>query len=454
MRKALTLVIMIVIIVALSLVLGFVIGHVYQKRFSTQENMMVKEMCKLQIYESNDRNKIEYTQKVIEKFEYKTIITKHKREGETIYCLRLVDSYTIMEANKIIEKIKGQFPFLEDENFHTFRIEESVKVAKDEKTEPVKPNEKIVSEVKAEDKLYEIQLLSDVLISTVETLQFKVESEGYGTVISKAEINGSEIYKLRLDSQYTRKTGKKMISKLQKSFPAVKGIWLADIDPKAIIMPHDSDLPIKPKVAETQIKESSNNSSNLKSGNFEIQLLASQDYAKVTNLQDRLKKYDYATKITSTFVKGSKYYRLRLQDSYDSESVKTIESRIKSEVPFIKSCWVVKADNTAEVVTQTPKKVATKKAVSTQTTTKKRPQPVVKKAANSKFPYSIVCKRDNINIRKGPGTNYAVDNIGRLMKGIEIYIQSEKDGWIEFTLIPEDSKWSGWALKELIATDK
>jgi len=136
-----------------------------------------------------------------------------------------------------------------------------------------------------------------------------------------------------------------------------------------------------------------------------------------------------------------------LKESYDSESVKTVESRIKAEVPFIKSCWVVKADHTAEVVKQTPKN-------STKPVAKKKVQPVVKKSVNTTFPYSVICKRDNINIRKGPGTNYAVDNIGRLMKGIEIYVQSEKDGWIEFTLIPEDSKWSGWAMKDLIATGK
>jgi len=450
MRKALTLVIMIIIIVALSLVLGFVIGHVYQKRFSTQDNMMVKEMCKLQIYESNDRNKIEYTQKVIEKFEYKTVISKHKIEGETIYCLRLADSYTIMEANKIIEKIKGQFPFLEDENFHTFRIEETVKVPEDDKKEKAEQfKEKHASDVKAEDKLYEIQLVSDVLLSTVETLQFKVEKQGYNTVISKSIINDSEIFKLRLDKQFDRKSGKNMIKKLQKSFPSVKGIWLADLEPDAVVIQQEHDTYDEPKVVAKAKTSKSKQEENIKQGNYEIQLLASQDYAKVTNLQDRLMKYDYETKITSTFVKGSKYYRLRLKDSYDSESVKTVESRIKSEVPFIKSCWVVKADHNAEVVKQAPKKAA-----STQPAPKKRAQPVVKKADKSQYPYAIVCKRDNINIRKGPGTNYAVDNIGRLMKGIEIYVQSEKDGWIEFSLIPEDSKWSGWAMKNLIDTAK
>lgn len=448
MRKALTLVIMIIIIVALSLVLGFVIGHVYQKRFSSQDNMMVKEMCKLQIYESDDRNKIDSIQAVMEKFDYKTIITKHRVDGKTKYCLSLVDSYTVMEANKIIDKIKDQFQFLEDENFHTFRVEEKVKqeveVAKKEQTDPVKTVKNVASEVNAEDKLYEIQLVSDVLMSTVETLQFKVESKGYKTSISKAKINGSEIYKLRLEEKFTRNAGKKVISKLQKVFPAVKGIWLADVDPEAVVMPHDPDLPLRDVVVSKQAKEPSSTAGNIQSGGFEIQLLASQDYAKVTNLQDRLKKYKYETKITSTFVKGSKYYRLRLKDSYDSESVKIVENRIKSEVPFIKSCWVVKADLSAEVVNSTPKKVAPKK----------KTEPVVKKARENKYPYSIVCKRDNINIRKGPGTNYAVDNIGRLMKGIEIYVQSEKDGWIEFTLIPEDSKWSGWALKELISTRK
>jgi len=60
-----------------------------------------------------------------------------------------------------------------------------------------------------------------------------------------------------------------------------------------------------------------------------------------------------------------------------------------------------------------------------------------------------VTPKDGINIRKGPGTSYEMDESGQLIKGEKIYVLEEKDGWIRFRVTLKDVGWSGWIKKDL-----
>ncbi len=57
--------------------------------------------------------------------------------------------------------------------------------------------------------------------------------------------------------------------------------------------------------------------------------------------------------------------------------------------------------------------------------------------------------KDGITIKKGPGTNYAPDESGQLMKGEKIYVLEENNGWIKFRVTANDVGWSGWVKKDL-----
>jgi SH3-like domain-containing protein len=57
--------------------------------------------------------------------------------------------------------------------------------------------------------------------------------------------------------------------------------------------------------------------------------------------------------------------------------------------------------------------------------------------------------KSGINIRKGPGTNYELDESGQLVKGEKIYVIEEKNGWIHFRVTPNNVGWSGWVKKDL-----
>jgi len=68
-------------------------------------------------------------------------------------------------------------------------------------------------------------------------------------------------------------------------------------------------------------------------------------------------------------------------------------------------------------------------------------------------PYDIievrVCRRDGVNIRKGPGVNYEKDESGQLINGERIYVLEKKNGWIRFRSTPKDVGWSGWVREDL-----
>jgi len=59
-----------------------------------------------------------------------------------------------------------------------------------------------------------------------------------------------------------------------------------------------------------------------------------------------------------------------------------------------------------------------------------------------------VCVTEGVNIRTGPGVNYEKDSTGQLVKGEELYVLEERDGWIRFRCTPQDRGWSGWVNRE------
>jgi len=68
----------------------------------------------------------------------------------------------------------------------------------------------------------------------------------------------------------------------------------------------------------------------------------------------------------------------------------------------------------------------------------------------SNFLYSIISENDEVTIYTGPGENYKVDDIGKIMKGLEIYVVEEKNGWVKFNLLPGDKSWAGWVEKAAV----
>lgn len=62
-------------------------------------------------------------------------------------------------------------------------------------------------------------------------------------------------------------------------------------------------------------------------------------------------------------------------------------------------------------------------------------------------------KKDGVNIRTGPGTDFSKDESGTINVFEKLYILEEKNGWLKFRVTPKDVGWSGWILKELTELD-
>lgn len=71
------------------------------------------------------------------------------------------------------------------------------------------------------------------------------------------------------------------------------------------------------------------------------------------------------------------------------------------------------------------------------------------KVEDEKTLYVRYCPKDGINIRTGPGINYAKDESGPLQKGDYLRVVEEKGDWIRFQISPEHS---GWVNKDLVVT--
>jgi len=74
---------------------------------------------------------------------------------------------------------------------------------------------------------------------------------------------------------------------------------------------------------------------------------------------------------------------------------------------------------------------------------------IEEKYYEKRYPF-LICPRDGINIRTGPGINYKKDESGTLFEGEKLYILEEKNGWLRFRVTPADMGWSGWVKSSLI----
>ena len=65
----------------------------------------------------------------------------------------------------------------------------------------------------------------------------------------------------------------------------------------------------------------------------------------------------------------------------------------------------------------------------------------------------IRISKDLVNIRTGPGTNYAKDKSGTLTLGEKLYILERQGEWLRFRVTPMNVDWSGWVRRDLTLTE-
>ncbi|MBC8415686.1 MAG: SPOR domain-containing protein [Candidatus Cloacimonetes bacterium] len=459
MRKVIALIVIIIAIAALISIIAFIIGTVTHKAKATAEKQKIEipqttldtakteqeylpeyeEIFALQILASNKYAKVEHLQNKLAKAGYQTKITKLKREGEIIYRLRMEGLYQEEEAIALGEELKSKYPAIE--SFWLDEVETKTEFArKEESVLPIEEpattrKEEEVTAIKLEEgKQFEIQLLASANYSKVEQIKVNLEKLGFNTKILTITSGTKIIYRLRMRGLYSEPEALALGDKLIKDSPDVKEFWLDEIKEGKSVT---TTAPIVKKEKETKIDTGKKE--------YEIQILANRDRSTVEKRKRELEQKGYKAKITYTVKNGTTFYRLRLADQYSQTQAGKIGEDLKKNIGFVQSYWVVKKEKDQKVVT-------TREVDETLT------EPIVSSMNPEYQPktvnYVASCNTDNVNIRIGPGTYYAVDPIGKLMKGVRVFVVEEKNNWVRFTITPNDRSWSGWVKKDYLKIQK
>ncbi|MCK4653161.1 MAG: SPOR domain-containing protein [Candidatus Cloacimonetes bacterium] len=456
MRKISALIVLIIAIAALIIIIGFIIASVAHKYKSVSIEKLIaeqpdtmqvvsqleedylpgyEEIFALQIFASNKYSKVEHLMNKLKKAGYKTKISKLKKEGEIIYRLRMEGLYQEDEAIALGNELKKKYP-----SINSYWLDEiETEYAKVERPEIKKEEKEIISKIPHEEtitekkkpKEFEIQIMASGDYSKVEEVKSRLEKIGYKTKILTLTKGSNIIYRLRLRGLYPEKEAITFGNKIIKDSPLITEYWLDEIKEGKSVA---TTSPIVSKKETTTTRDTGKKE-------FEIQLLANRDRSVVEKRKKDLQRFGYDSKIFSTTVKGVRYYRLRLVDVYSRSEANRIGEKLKEDVKFINDFWIVKKGKQQTQTYIEEKDESLTEPIVTSMDPKYQP-----KSVN----YTMTCKQDNVNIHIGPGTHYAVDPIGKLMKGITVFIVEEKNNWVRFTITPGDKYWSSWVKKDLL----
>lgn len=451
MKNAPALIVIIIAVVAIMIAIGLVIANLTHKyavdkakelalemeakkeaqREESEYFPVYEEYFALQIMASNNYEKVDHLQDKLQKAGYQTKITKVKREGEILYRLRLEELYKEEKAIELGEKLKSNYPdissyWLEERKTELVQKEEKKPIqekAEKQEIKPIQPEPNLAST----PEKYEIQLMATVDYDKIKRISSSLDAMGYPTKILVVKKGETNFYRLRIDGAFVEMEANNLGKEIVTKSPSISDFWLDEkLTGKGIA------TPVKTKKTESR--------QTFTRGEYKVQLLANPNRSFVEERKQLLEDQGYAAEITSAVVKGKKFYRLRTANAYTRNSAEKIGQEIKNKFDFIADFWVAKVKSEQSVVRKTP----TEKA---QTPTVKEKE---KKTSTKKPSKVMVCNRDNVNIRIGPGDYYALDPIGKLMKGITVFVLEEKNGWMRFTISKDDESWSGWVNKKYL----
>ena len=470
MKNILPLIIIIIAVVALIIVVGFVIGTVAHNMKGDSEEEIVKqpviteeiiepllpvfeELFSLQIMASSKYDNVKHLQDKLKQAQYDTEISKLMREGTILYRLRLTGLYNEDDAISLGEELKKKYASIEGYWLEEQKTRTTAIVPKKEETKPVEisPKEPVKPEYEKEIKITkkkiefgkecEVQLLASSNYARIEQIKTDLERKGYKSKILTLTKGKNIIYRLRLRGLYSETEGNRLGNKIVKSSPNISSFWLDEIKNGKSIGQIGATVTQTPKTTKTFTPSSS--------GDYEIQILANTKRNFVEDKKKILEKSGYRAKIVTTTKNGKTFYRLRLTDSYSRSKAIKMGDKLKKDVRFVSDYWIVPKSGVSAPAPRITKK-------KTEVLDKSLTEPI-QYAINPKYQSkdrklqeTMTCVANDINIRIGPGTYYAIDPIGKLMKGVTVFVVDEKNGWVKFTITPNDESWSGWVNKKYL----
>ena len=470
MRNIPALIVIIVAIVAIIIVIGFVVAsitHKYTTRdISSQELTEVENIPELeqkiyalQLFASDKYSQIEHQKQKLEKLGYDTSVHKTMKNGEIVYRLRLNGLYGEKEAIALGEEIKRKYPTIQ--NYWLDQVgsekEEPVDLAalkqRDQKNNLPKEQKTVSDQVipTTDEKQYELQLMASSNYARIEEAKSALQRLGYDSKIVNKPEGNKVVYRLRLKNLYTKSQAISLGEKIITEVPIITSYWLDEIK-------DGISVPQQQEIARTVEPVKTTTSTGSGEKIYEIQLLANTKLETVEKRKKELDNLGYSAKILSVVVNGTTFYRLRLSDSYSQSDARDIGEILKKNVDFVKDYWVVKKSADDKVITttvKTVKKEVPKQEIKQSVQEEKKLPMETDVSANPQYQskrvdYSASCNANDVNIRTGPGSDFPIDPIGKLMQGITVFVVEEKNGWARFTITPNDESWSGWVNLEFL----
>ncbi len=468
MRNVLPLIVIIFAVVALIIVVGFIIGTVAHNIKSESEEEVIEqqvvkeevvepllpvfeELFSLQIMATSKYDNVKHLQEKLIQAQYNTEISKLMRDGTIIYRLRLTGLYNEEDAITLGEELKKKYAsidgyWLEEQQTRTTAAPQKKEEIKPEvvsQPEPVKPEyeqEIKITKKKIEfGKECEVQLLASGNYARIEQIKTALERDGYKSKILTLTKGKNIIYRLRLRGLYSETEGKRLGNEIVKKSSHVSSFWLDEIKDGKSVGQIGATVKQKPKAIKTVPAST---------GDFEIQILANTKRNYVEDKKRTLEAAGYKAKIVTTSKNGKTFYRLRLANSYSRTKATQAGDRLKKDVRFVTDYWIVPKSGISSPAPRTTKR-AEKKDESLTEPIQYSMDPKYD-TKNKKDQRTMTCNTNDINIRIGPGTYYAVDPIGKLMKGVTVFVVDEKNDWIKFTITPNDESWAGWVNKKYL----
>ena len=471
MKRIHALIILISLIVTIVILIAYVVGNIKHKIENTapedissilsEDNIPFaseQSTFALQLFASSSFRKVDKLKEELLKYGQKTKITKLKRDGEIVYRLRVeellpedeaialgeelkkkfsqIESYWLEEQAIMVTEQRPQTEFDQLGNLESESLESTDTNSKKdidendvadllvskEIAEKNHEREKKYLESASDDDLYEIQLLASSNFKSITNKRKFLEKAGFPTKVYKVIINGKTIYRLRLKQHFTKEealeAGKKLVAETE-----FENYWLQDLKGNELHPVKEPDL------------------EPIYNGKYDIQILANTSRNFVEEKLAELEKYNFQGKIVTAQVKGKTYYRLRLLESYDLDMANKVAESLKKKVKFVNDYWVVKVDDSPVIKATKSKKKIQKKKVQEKSDILVSLDP---RYAPRKILYTVTCPKNQVDIRTGPGLQYKLDPIGKLMKDVDLYIVEERNGWLRFRLMKNNYDWTGW----------
>ncbi|MDO9578064.1 MAG: SPOR domain-containing protein [Candidatus Cloacimonadales bacterium] len=482
MRNIPALIVIIIAIVAIIIVIGFTVASIMHKYTTKDMNPEVvtqvenipeldQKIYSLQLFASNNYSSVEHQKEKLEKQGYDTNVMKTLKDGEILYRLRLDGLYGENEAIALGEEIKRKFPSIQNywldqvgsESERPVNVAETRQIEQSNKEKPIEQQtvqEQVTQKPPIGETQYEVQLMASSNYAKIEDAKGALSRLGYETKIVNKTEGTKVVYRLRLKTLYSKSDAITLGEKIIKDSPLISGYWLDEIkDGKSVPNQQQISKTVEPVKTQTTTK-------SIDTGQkiYEIQLLANTKLDAVEKRKKDLENKGYSAKILSIVVKGTTFYRLRLNESFTQTDARDLGEILKKNVSFVKDYWIVKKSPDDKIVTTTGNTV--KKEVPKQETKKVTTKTVPPKeeeklpvetdvSANPNYQstivdYSASCNSNEVNIRTGPGAHFEIDPIGKLMQGITVFVVEEKTGWARFTITPNDESWSGWVNLEYL----